>query len=338
MQVIDGSHGEGGGQVLRTSLGLSLVTQTPVRVENVRAGRRKPGLLRQHLTALRAAVAIGDAEVEGDRLGSRAVVFRPRRVRPGEYHFAVGTAGSASLVLQTVLPALLVADGPSRLVLEGGTDNPAAPPFDFLAASFAPLVTRLGAELELVLDRRGFYPAGGGRFVCRVSPARLEGFSLLEAGPVRSVVARARVAGLPRSIAERERQVLIERLGLGPGDGIAEEMPRAWGPGNVVSVTVERAHATHVVTAFGEKGKAAEKVAHQAAGETLRLLASDAPVCEHLADQLMLLLGLAGDGVFRTVRPTRHTTTQVDTMRAFLDVPIRIVDDGAGHRVEVGRG
>src|SRR5262245_60443308 len=171
MEVIDGSQGEGGGQILRTALALSLVTGAPFRVEKIRAGRQKPGLLRQHLTAVTAAVEIGGAAVEGATLGSRELSFRPGSVRPGAYRFAVGTAGSAALVLQTVLPALLTATGPSTVVVEGGTHNPHAPPFDFLALAFLPLLARMGARAQATLDRPGFYPAGGGQLTVEITPA-----------------------------------------------------------------------------------------------------------------------------------------------------------------------
>src|SRR5437867_958993 len=163
MLLIDGSQGEGGGQILRTALGLSLVTGTPIRIEKIRAGRAKPGLLRQHLTAVNAATAIGAVDVEGATLGSQELTFRPGTVKPGEYRFAVGTAGSTGLVLQTVLPPLLTAPGPSTLTLEGGTHNPTAPPFDFLARAFLPLISRMGPSATARLERPGFYPAGGGQ-------------------------------------------------------------------------------------------------------------------------------------------------------------------------------
>src|SRR5512139_1323749 len=151
MIVIDGSRGEGGGQVLRSSLALSLVTGQPFRIEKIRAGRRKPGLMRQHLTAVNAAADIGCATVEGAHIGSQALAFYPRTVKPGRYHFAVGTAGSCTLVLQTVLPALLTAGFPSELVLEGGTHNPYAPPFDFLEQAFLPLMRKLGPGVSASL-------------------------------------------------------------------------------------------------------------------------------------------------------------------------------------------
>src|ERR1051326_3946650 len=187
MITIDGSQGEGGGQIMRTSLALSLVTGQPFRMEQIRAKRQKPGLLRQHLTAVEAAKTVGGAEVEGAALNSQTLEFRPRSVTPGNYRFAVGTAGSATLVLQTVLPSLLTASGPSTLTLEGGTHNPLAPPFDFLSCSFMPLIHRMGPSVELELRTPGFYPAGGGKFHARVEPAkRLSPLVLDERGALQS--------------------------------------------------------------------------------------------------------------------------------------------------------
>jgi RNA 3'-terminal phosphate cyclase (ATP) len=170
---IDGSFGEGGGQILRSSLSLSLVTGKPFRIENIRANREKPGVLRQHLTAVQAAAEVGSAEVEGASLGSKALTFVPGKIRSGEFRFAIGTAGSGTLVLQTILPALITAAGPSRIEIEGGTHNPAAPPFDFLQRSFIPLIERMGPKVKLELQRYGFYPAGGGRFVVEITPCEV---------------------------------------------------------------------------------------------------------------------------------------------------------------------
>src|SRR5688572_17114432 len=171
MLIIDGSFGEGGGQILRTSLALSLITGRPFRIEKIRANREKPGLMRQHLTAVKAAGKIGQAEVEGAFIGAKELTFAPGEVVPGDYSFAVGTAGSATLVLQTVLPALITASKPSTLRLEGGTHNPYAPPFDFLARVFLPIVNRMGPNIEATLLRPGFYPAGGGKVNFTIEPA-----------------------------------------------------------------------------------------------------------------------------------------------------------------------
>ncbi len=338
MLTIDGSVGEGGGQILRTALGLALLTGEPVRVSRIRAGRKRPGLMRQHLTALRAAAALGGAEVTGDALGSTEITFAPKGVEPGEHHFAVGTAGSTCLVLQTVLPALLTASGPTTLVLEGGTHNPLAPCFDFLERSFAPLINRMGARLALTLERAGFYPAGGGRLRVEVRPApALAPLSLLERGARVSRTVTAIVAGLPVEVAKRELARAREVLGWDDATFRPRVQPHALGPGNALLVEIESEHVTEVVTAVGERGVAAEVVAERAAAEALAYEASGVPVGEHLADQLLIPLALAKGGAFRTVAPSRHTTTQAELVTRLTGVPIRLIDETKGAwRVEAG--
>jgi len=319
MIVIDGSQGEGGGQVLRTSLALSLVTGAPFRAEKIRAGRAKPGLLRQHLTAVRAAAAVGDAEVDGADLGSLAIAFRPRRVVAGAHTFAVGSAGSAVLVFQTVLPALLRAREASSVVFEGGTHNPMAPPFDFVERTFLPLVSRTGARVTARLDRPGFYPAGGGRFRVTIDPPHAAApLDLVGRGAIGRVRARAVVAGLPLHVAHRELHLVGEALDLGRDDREAVELDAAYGPGNALMVEIASEHVTEIVTAFGEKGRRAEAVAEEVARHAAAYLAHGAPVGEHLADQLLVPMALAGGGVFRTGPLSRHALTQIDVMRAFL--------------------
>lgn len=207
MITIDGSFGEGGGQILRSSLALSLVTGKPFRIDNIRSKRSRPGLMRQHLTAVCAAMDVGEAEANGAEIGSTQIEFAPKSVRPGDFRFAVGTAGSATLVLQTVLPALLTADKPSKLVLEGGTHNPYAPPFDFLAKVFLPVIEKMGPSVSAKLELPGFYPAGGGRFSIEIRPAgKLKGIEMVERGEIVRLDARALVAQLPPKIGERELQ------------------------------------------------------------------------------------------------------------------------------------
>jgi RNA 3'-terminal phosphate cyclase (ATP) len=336
MITIDGSQGEGGGQILRTALGLSLVTGRPFRLEQVRARRSKPGLLRQHLTAVQAAAAVSGGRVDGAELGSRTLTFEPRQARGGEYHFAVGTAGSATLVLQTILPALMTAAEPSQVLLEGGTHNPYAPPFDFLSKTFLPVLRRLGPSVDVSLDRHGFYPAGGGRFAVRVAPsARLERVSLLERGALR-VSARAITACLPGRIADRELAIVRERLGLERAVCRAESADCSIGPGNVLMIVLESDALTEVVTAFGEKGVSAEAVADSACAEARAYMACPVPVGQHLADQLLVPMAMAGGGSFRTLAPTSHTRTNAEVVSRFLDVDVAIdaEPDGA-YRVEV---
>jgi RNA 3'-terminal phosphate cyclase (ATP) len=325
MITIDGSQGEGGGQVLRTSLALSLVTGRPFRIDRIRAGRKNPGLLRQHLTAVNAAAAVAHAKVAGATLRSTELTFEPGEVRPGDSHFAVGTAGSATLVLQTVLPALLCAAGPSTLRLEGGTHNPWAPPFDFLLNSFLPLVNRMGPTVEATLVRPGFYPAGGGEFHVSITPAaKLAPIQLLERGATRRVKATARVARLPRHIAERELRVIGNGLALADDDLIVEEIPDSRGPGNVVTIEVECENVTEVCTGFGERGVPAERVAERVLQEARRYLSAGAPVGEYLADQLLIPLALAGSGAFRTPALSPHAETNIAVIQAFLDVEFEI--------------
>ncbi|HXU80367.1 MAG TPA: RNA 3'-terminal phosphate cyclase [Polyangia bacterium] len=335
MLVLDGSQGEGGGQILRSALGLSLVTGTPFRIDNIRAGRPRPGLMRQHLTAVEAAAAIGQAEVSGAAVGARSVFFRPGPVRGGEHRFSVGTAGSATLVLQTVLPALLIAAEPTTLVLEGGTHNPASPPFDFLARAFLPLVARMGPRVEATLERPGFYPAGGGRLRVTVSPvARLRPLELEERGPILAQRARVLLSNLPRSIGEREIHQLRQRFGW-EARAFAIEMVESAGPGNVVLIEVESGSLTEVFVGFGEKGVRAEAVAERAADEAAAYLAAEVPVGPHLADQLVLPLALAGGGSFRTLAPTPHLRTQVAVVERFLEVKMELAPQGEAWRFHV---
>ena len=337
--TIDGSEGEGGGQMLRTALALSLATGRAFRIEKIRAKRSKPGLLRQHLTAVGAAAAVGAARVTGDDPGSQNLSFAPSAVRAGDYHWTVGTAGSATLVLQSVLPALLTAKTSSRLTLEGGTHNPHAPPFDFLASTFVPILRRMGASVEVRLEQHGFYPAGGGRFTVVIEPGPALGrLSLLERGDVR-IHARALVAMLHEAIARRELTVVRERLGLDHSAARVETVRASTGPGNVVLIVIESPTVTEVVTGFGEKGVPAETIAGDACDAAQAYLAADVPVGSHLADQLLIPMALGGGGAFRTVTPSSHTVTNAGVIRRFIDVPIAIEREGDGvHLVTVGEG
>ncbi len=335
---IDGSMGEGGGQILRSSLALSLITGRPVEIENIRAGREKPGLLRQHLTAVNAAAEVGGARVEGAALRSTHLSFHPGKVRPGEHRFAVGTAGSTTLVLQTVLPALLTAPGPSTLVLEGGTHNPFAPPFDFLDKAFLPLLRRMGPRVEATLERAGFYPAGGGRFEVRIEPvAKLGRLDLPERGEIKRRLARALVAGLPASIGHREVKAVRDLLSWERESLAVEEVRGSPGMGNILCLEVESEHVTEVFTAFGQRGVPAESVAARAVEEARAYLASGAPVGVHLADQLLLPMALAGGGSFRTQAPSRHTLTNIEVLKMFLDVEIEVKKVGRDDwSIEIG--
>ena len=323
MITIDGSSGEGGGQVLRTSLALSLVTGKPFRMENIRAGRPKPGLKRQHLTAVKAAAAVGQATVEGAELNSRQIEFIPGEVRPGEYHFDVGSAGSTTLVLQTVLPPLMIASAPSQLRIEGGTHNIFAPPLYFLEKTFLPIVRRMGPSVDVTLQRAGFFPAGGGSIRVEIRPKqRLSRIDLLRRGEIVGRTARGIVSRLPLHIAEREVDVVVRRMSWPPDAAVTSEIESP-GPGNVVTAEIQSKDVTEVFTGFGQKGVKAEKVAASVVKEAKRYVAADVPVGEHLADQLLIPMALAGGGSFRTLTPSDHTSTNIETLRYFLDVEVR---------------
>jgi RNA 3'-terminal phosphate cyclase (ATP) len=330
MITIDGSQGEGGGQILRTSLALSLVTGQPFQLEQIRAGREKPGLLRQHLTAVEAAKTVGTAEVIGAALGSQTLEFRPGAVTPGNYRFAVGTAGSATLVFQTILPPLLTANGTSTLTLEGGTYNPFAPPFDFLAHCFVPLIRRMGPTIELELRRPGFFPAGGGKFHARIEPVkRLERLDLLERGNIRVRQARAIISKLPAQVADRELAIVREQLAWREDECSVHAVEKPVGPGNALLLEMEAEHVTEVFTSFGERGRSAEEVAREATEAASSWLRAEVPVDEHLADQLLLPMALAGDGSFRTVKPSLHSTNNAAIIQRFLSAEIRFEQETA---------
>ncbi len=320
MIVLDGSMGEGGGQILRSALALSMVTRKPFAIEKIRANRNKPGLMRGHLTAVEAARAVSGAAVEGAEIGSTKLVFAPKAITPGAYTFKVGTAGSITLVGQTVLFPLMTAKGPSHLVLEGGTHNPFAPPYDFLAESFLPIISRMGPKIAATLHRPGFYPAGGGRMEIHIEPvSSLKRFALTECEAAVAWSAEAVGARIDAKICERELASLKKRV---PFIERTEIVMRedSLGPGNVLMVEAASATHTEVFVSFGERGVGADLVAERAANQVKRYVAANVPVGPHLADQLLIPLAMAGGGRFLTVKPTRHTTTNMEVISRFMEV------------------
>jgi RNA 3'-terminal phosphate cyclase (ATP) len=325
---VDGSIG--GGQILRSSLALSALTGRPFVTDHIRKKRERPGLMRQHLTAVRAAAQICGAEVLGAELGSTRVEFHPGKVRAGSYRFSVGSAGSAGLVLQTVLPPLMAAAAPSELVFEGGTHNPLAPPYPFLDRVFFPVLERMGVGLSRKLLRTGFYPVGGGEFHVRVTPARLAPFELLERGALHRLSAEAQVAHIPHRVGERELAVVKDRLGLGD-EQLHVRTPDAQGPGNALLILAEHEHAIELVTGFGDKGVRAEQVAERASEEMAAYLRANVPVGEHLADQLLIPLAMAGAGRYRTLALSDHARTNLQVVEQFLPVRFGVNHEADGN-------
>ncbi|WP_199031506.1 RNA 3'-terminal phosphate cyclase [Ralstonia sp. ASV6] len=332
---LDGAQGEGGGQILRTALTLSMLTGTPFQIENIRAKRSKPGLLRQHLTAVQAAVEISGATVEGAEAGSQTLRFTPGAIRGGDYRFAIGTAGSCTLVLQTILPALWFADAPSTVSVSGGTHNRAAPPVDFLIRAWLPLVARMGVTQTLALKRHGFYPAGGGEVQATITPCAgpLRALHLTERGTQQALRAEGIVAGVRGGVARRE----LDMLGcLVPGvEGTVRDLGNAEGPGNALVLDIVHEHVTEVLTGFGERGVPAETIGKDVAHAALRYLQSTAAVDEYLADQLVLPMALAGAGSLTAVAASSHLLTNLSVIEKFLPVAFDVETVGPGAPVLV---
>jgi RNA 3'-terminal phosphate cyclase (ATP) len=336
MLEVDGSQGEGGGQILRSSLSLSICTQQPFRIANIRANRTPPGLKPQHLAAVKAAAAICDAEVEGAAVGSRELTFKPGALAPKDYSFPIGTAGSTTLVLQTVLPPLLLASAPSTVRIAGGTHNRGAPPFDFLQRAFMPLLERMGAKVTLDLVSYGFYPRGGGVIRAAVTPvARLQPLQLHERGALAGAFAESYIVGLPLHVAERELQVVGKTLGWSAEQLHVRALPSDIGVGNALTITIAHEHVTEVFTGFGERGIRAEEVAATPAQAAQRYLQQAAPVEEHLADQLLLPLALAGGGSFTTTQISEHLRSNAFVIESFLPRRISWEAQGEVHRVSM---
>ena len=335
MIEIDGSYGEGGGQILRTSLALSALTGQPVHLTRIRAGRPRRGLLRQHLAAVEAAAAVCQAETAGAELGSETLTFVPGAVRGGAYRFAIGSAGSTLLVLQTVLlPLLLKADTPSEVVIEGGTHNHHAPPFDFVGKVFVPLLRRMGATLDITLERHGFYPAGGGRIRVRITPiSRLTPLVFLARGTVLSRQIVALSSAIRPGIGQGETAAIAQLLEW-PADTATNVMVESQGPGNVACAHLQCEQISELFTAFGGAGVTRETVARRVAMQARCYLDKEVTVGAHLADQLMLPMALAGSGRFRTLALTEHTKTNIEVIKQFMQIEIRATEI-AGDTVEI---
>ena len=335
---IDGAKGEGGGQMLRSALSLSLITGQPFQMDQIRAGRQKPGLLRQHLAAVLAAAQVGEAEVQGAQLGSQSLSFAPKSIKPGEYKFAVGSAGSGTLVFQTVLPALMMASGKSTITIQGGTHKEAAPPFEFLDRTFLPFIRHMGPQVDLTLERYGFYPAGGGEFRACITPsARLKGLVTGVRGEIVSKSVVAVVAHLPGHIAKREIEMVAQLVSGGIQSRILDT-ELSPGPGNVVMIEVVSDEVTEVFTAFGKLGIAAESVAKEVVDQAREYLVSSAVAGEHLADQLLLPFALAGEGSFTALKLTQHVLSNMEIIGQFLPVSFKTVERDGHIEVVVRSG
>jgi RNA 3'-terminal phosphate cyclase (ATP) len=337
---IDGSFGEGGGQILRTSLALSCALGKPVELTNIRRSRKKPGLQPQHLTAVMAAAAISDATVQGAELSSTALLFRPGGVRGGAYHFDVaekkGSAGSTSLVLQTLLLPLSFAKEASSVSVDGGTHVPWSPPFHYLRSVLAPLLVRLGVQAELSIASWGWYPIGGGRVSVRIEPVKeLLPLTLIDRGKLLRVSGISAVSNLPGHIASRQRdraRAVLGREGIEPSiETLSAASP---GKGSFLFLAAEFEHVTAGFGALGAIGKRAEEVADEACTTLLSHLRAKGALDPHLADQIVPWLAFSqGPSGFTTSRVTRHLLTNLWVVRQFLDIDVHV----EGNEGEEGR-
>lgn len=333
--VIDGSYGEGGGQILRTSLALSALTQKPMRIERIRAGRSRPGLRPQHLTGVKVVQAIANAEVNGARVDSMSLSFVPKGLRGGNFTFDVSedrpSAGSITLVFQTVLPALLFAERKSTLnIVRGGTHVPMSPPADYIQRVFLPMLTRMGISASFEVRRAGWYPKGGGEAHCEIMPVQsLSPIEILERGNMKQVTVVSAISNLKRSIAERQANQALKRLSeLSIPKGLIRveivELPSI-GQGTMLFLLAEFENAISGFSSLGEIGKPAERVADEAADEFASYLQSNAPIDARLCDQLVLYMALAnGRSCIRTEKLTMHAHTNMWVIEHFLPVKFEV--------------
>ena len=330
MIKIDGSKGEGGGQVLRTSLSLSMLTGQPFEINKIRSGRRKPGLMRQHLACVRAAKQICDAELTGDEINSQNLIFKPKAIKAGDYSFAVGSAGSAGLVLQTVLPALMFANEPSVVKVSGGTHNPLAPNANFLMESFFPILRQMGFDLDLKLNRYGFMPVGGGELEARIGAYKaikpLDLMSIKESGDQLEV--EILLSSLEASIGEKQRQIIVNKLNLPPRQVKVTKVENPAGPGNAVLARVPNQLMTLVFSAFGMKNLSSRHVIGELKKQLIEYQKSEALIDEYLADQLMIALAFGG-GAYRATQLSLHSETNKGVIETFLKSRIELTQESA---------
>lgn len=339
MIEIDGSTGEGGGQLLRTAVALSAITGRALHLTRVRARRARPGLAAQHLAAVKAVAALCSAQVDGLELASQEIRFDPGPVRAGTHVFDIGTAGSVTLVLQALLPVMLTAPAASRVRVIGGTDVRAAPPLDYLREVLLPLLHRVGVRAGVETVRRGYFPRGGGEVLCEVGPSTLRTVDLTEPGALESIDAFSHVANLPAHIAERMAAAARGLLGDLPEPGVHVDLlgpEEAVGPGGAIVLRARTARSLLGAGRVAQRGVPAEQLGSEAAAELLADLAGGAGLDLHASDQLPIYLALAGPGSRFTVRTiTSHAQTAMWLIERFLPVRFEVVEHEAMRRVRV---
>jgi RNA 3'-terminal phosphate cyclase (ATP) len=324
---IDGSYGEGGGQIFRTALTFSGILKKPLRVHHIRAGRKNPGLQPQHLTAVEALAKVTDARTEGVKIGSDTITFIPNHIIPGDYRFDVGTAGSVTLLLQALMLPLCFAPGKTRLTLIGGTHVPWSPPFHYLHEVLLPILRPMGIFVEATLERWGWYPKGGGILHLEIKPVKeLKPVSLVNKGRLRKIRGISATSHLPRHVGERQKDEALRRIGkefkIDAEIEVLYDVP-ANGPGSFFFLVAESEGAIAGFSSLGERGKKAEDVAKEAVDSLKDYVESDGCIDPYLSDQLVPFLSLVkGNSFFTITRTTEHLLTNLWVVQHFLDIKI----------------
>ncbi|MEM2861489.1 MAG: RNA 3'-terminal phosphate cyclase [Nitrososphaerota archaeon] len=345
VKIVDGSVGEGGGQVLRYAISTSALLGEDLRIYNIRAKRRPPGLRPQHITAIKAVAEVCGGTVEGLRIGSSSIVFKPSKPRAGRYFFDTGTAGSVSLVLQSLLPVLCFADGPCEVEISGGTNNPLAPPVDYIQEVLIPALRRMGVHVEVTLVKRGFYPRGHGLVRVRSEPVKqLQPIKALDA-EVRQIEVYAYSCNLPDHIVRRmagTAETLLRKAGytdiLVRTEALGQQDPKnALDPGTGILILARLSNGLSMgFDALGERGVPAEEVARRTIDEALHQLSTGAPIDKHLADQLIIWMALAsGESTIRTSTLTSHTSTGIEVVGSLTGAKFT-VSELRGFGVKIG--
>lgn len=328
MLDIDGSYGEGGGQLLRLAVALSAITGIVVRITNIRMRRDKAGLAPQHLAAVHAVGELCQAQIEGLALHSQAITFAPKTLRGGEYRFNIGTAGSVTLLLQALLPVMLAVNAPCKVHITGGTDVRQAPPVNYLREVLIRLIERLGAHVTMRVLRRGYYPRGGGEIEVVVKPAQLAPAAFAAFGHLKAIRGVAHVANLPEHIALRMKQAVLDRLGIyGVQANIATQIlsrEAAFGPGGAIVCWAESEHTVLGAARVAERGVRAEALGEAVGEEIAADLARGAALDVHAADQMPVYFALAGGGSFSSRNISLHARTAIWLIEQFLPIAFTI--------------